>query len=100
MIRVDKKPLVCNKCSGAFAIDIKREELTGLRVGYYFSCPHCGKKYPAYSITAKGEKLLKQLNKVRGKLKSNPALYRPQFVRLLEKYQKEVSGPYQESEVL
>jgi len=99
----------CDDCGRRIFLNevrIEEEKLVKGRTGYFFRCPHCRVKYPFASITKKGSAMLSELKVARervmsavGDRKRYPVVLR-RYEKLLEKYQKEVGGPYSEEEVV
>ncbi len=111
--------ITCDACDSVFtlsAVSIEEEKLTENRIGMYFVCPICGVKYPFAAITRRGLDLRDQLSAKRRLLGQEVERVQRrgraddvslqvqkqqgQVRELLLEYQKEVTGPYKESEVL
>lgn len=98
----------CDNCGVTFSpegVRLVEERLVANRTGTYFACPVCGHKYPVGSVTDKGAELRTKLQETRSRFgKARPGAgkvaLQKQFDRLLVEYQREVTGPYTESEVL
>ena len=101
--------VVCDKCSAEFdmsKVEVKKEKLINDRIGMFFECPACGTKFPFAGVTKKGIKMQKRLkslvtkiNKLDGEDEKRTA-YMKKREDLLKEYSKEVTGPYNEEEVL
>lgn len=101
--------VVCDKCSAEFdmsEVEVKKEKLINDRIGMFFECPACGTKFPFAGITKKGIKMQKRLKSLATKIRKldgedeKRAAYMKKREDLLKEYSKEVTGPYNEEEVL
>jgi hypothetical protein len=98
------KIIECNECKNIIEkIVSKSEPLTENRIGYYFCCDACGKKYPYMTITEQGQKLLKKIGRIKKDIKKFPGLTSSlhfSLRKLLVDYQKEIGNLYTEDEIL
>ena len=101
--------VVCDKCSVEFdmsEVEVKKEKLINDRRGMFFECPACGTKFPFAGITKKGIKMQKRLKSLATKIRKlggedkKRTAYLKKYDDLLKEYSKEVTGPYNEGEVL
>jgi len=100
--------VACDKCLVEFdmsEVEVKQEKLTNDRIGMYFVCPACGTKFPFAGITSEGlrlkaelESLVEKIDKAKDEKTKEHYMKKQQEVLLV--YSKEISGPYNEMEVL
>lgn len=102
--------VTCDECGRLIdmkSVSILEEQLTDGRTGMYFVCPHgdCAAKFPFATITEEGkqlrEKLARLADKVKGaKTEGKHKQAMAEYKRTLHRYQKHVTGPYTEEEVV
>lgn len=97
----------CTSCGAGFGVNsikLEEERLIGERTGTYFVCPVCGHKYTVGSITDTGVEIRLKLEEVRAQIRRTNGAGKVALIkkydRMLVPYQREVTGPYTESEVL
>lgn len=103
-----KSYIECDNCKDVYLftdLDVKEEKLINGRVGMYFNCPTCGVKYPFVGISRKGVKLQKRLKQLRKNIKNCKSEQKynqivSEYGVVLKAYQNEVTGPYNEEEVI
>jgi uncharacterized protein YlaI len=105
---MNRRNVTCDACSAVFdisGVEVKKEKLTNDRIGMYFVCPACGTKFPFAGITSEGlrlkaelKSLVKKIDKAKDEKTKERYVKKQQEVLLV--YSKEVSGPYNEMEVL
>jgi len=101
--------VIVTGCSAEFEmakVEVKKEKLINDRTGMFFKCPVCGTKFPFAGITNKGIKMQKRLKSLVTKISNldgedeKRTAYMKKHEDLLKEYSKEVTGPYNEEEVL
>jgi len=94
----------CNKCNKKIEkVSIQTERLTENRVGYYFLCDQCGAKYPISAISAKGQKLLSKIKRIKHDMGKFPELHKSLYFTLqktIKDYQKEFQDSYTMEDVI
>ena len=98
------KAVQCVQCEQDIDPIVGRtEKLTKGRIGYYFCCDNCDKKYPFAAITEEGQKILKQIKRTRKDMKQFPGIRKNLVFKLKKQqkeYEKEFEGSYTEEDVL
>lgn len=62
----------CEKCNKEFELKQEIEKVKGDIRRVYFICPNCGKKYTAYYLSSRIEKMQERTNKLYRRWKETP----------------------------
>lgn len=89
-------PVSCNSCGATFACTIQQEQLADKRIGYFFTCSKCGRKYTVASITKKGIRIRNELHILERLTRNDPEQYGKKYRTKKEEYAKEFTGAYEE----